>query len=141
MRRLGLPQGHVKPLIESHFLALAAVVTTFYTYLEPTPVRPCFSTAVLEEYAEVLARPRFGFPPDEIAAVVAMLRNGGELVVPRGSAPVLPDPSDAKFLHCAETAQAEYLVTGNKRHFPQETCGAVRVVNAGESLDPITLEI
>jgi hypothetical protein len=29
----------------------------------------------------------------------------------------------------------------NKRHFPQEACGAVRVVNAGELLDPITLEI
>jgi putative PIN family toxin of toxin-antitoxin system len=104
-------------------------------------VRPCFSTAVLEEYAEVLARPKFGFPPDEIAAVVAMLHNGGELVIPQGPAPVLPDPSDAKFLHCAETAQAECLVTGNKRHFPQETCGAVRVVNAGELLDRITLEI
>jgi uncharacterized protein len=104
-------------------------------------VRPCFSTAVLEEYAEVLARPKFGFPPDEIAAVVAMLHNGGELVVPQGSAPVLPDPSDAKFLHCAETAHAEYLVTGNKRHFPQEACGAVRIVNAGELLDRITLEI
>jgi putative PIN family toxin of toxin-antitoxin system len=104
-------------------------------------VRPCFSTAVLEEYAEVLARPKFGFPPDEIAAVVAMLHNGGELVVPQGSTPVLPDPSDAKFLYCAETAHAECLVTGNKRHFPQEACGAVRIVSAAELLDRITLEI
>jgi uncharacterized protein len=104
-------------------------------------VRPCFSAALLEEYAEVLARPKFAFPADEIAAVVAMLHNGGELVVPQGSAPILPDPSDAKFLHCAEAAQVEYLVTGNKRHFPQESCGAVRVVNAGELLDRITLEI
>jgi uncharacterized protein len=70
-----------------------------------------------------------------------MLHNGGELVVPQGPVPVLPDPSDAKFLHCAEAAQAEYLVTGNKRHFPQEACGAVRLVNAGELLDRITLEI
>jgi putative PIN family toxin of toxin-antitoxin system len=104
-------------------------------------VRPCFSAAVTEEYAEVLARPKFAFLPDEIAAVVAMLHNRGELVVPDGSAPVLPDPSDAKFLHCAVAAQAEYLVTGNKRHFPQEASGAVRIVNAGELLDRITLEI
>jgi putative PIN family toxin of toxin-antitoxin system len=105
-------------------------------------VRPCFSAALLlEEYAEVLAGPKFAFPADEIAAVVAMLHHGGELVVPQGPAPVLPDPSDAKFLHCAEAAQAEYLVTGNKRHFPQEACGAVRLVNAGELLDRITLEI
>lgn len=104
-------------------------------------VRPCFSAAVLQEYAEVLARPKFAFPPDDIAAVLAMFRNAGELVAPQGPAPVLPDPSDAKFLHCAEAAQAEYLVTGNKRHFPQDACGAVRVVSAGELLDRITLEV
>jgi putative PIN family toxin of toxin-antitoxin system len=104
-------------------------------------VRPCFSAEVLTEYAEVLARPKFAFSPDEIAAVLAMLHDRGEIVVPHGPAPVLPDPKDAKFLHCAEAARAEHLVTGNKRHFPQALCGAVRVVNAGELLDRITLEI
>jgi hypothetical protein len=44
-------------------------------------------------------------------------------------------------VHCAETAQAEYLVPGNKRHFPPEACGIVRVVSAAELLDRITLEI
>ena len=29
------------------------------------------------------------------------------------------DPTDTKFLHCAQAAQADYLVTGNKRDFPQ----------------------
>lgn len=104
-------------------------------------VRPCVSAEVIEEYAEVLARPKFAFPPDEIAMVIAMLREKGEFVAPQGSAPVLPDPDDAKFLHCAEAARAEYLVTGNKRHFPQAACGTVRVVSAGELLDHIALEI
>jgi hypothetical protein len=44
-------------------------------------------------------------------------------------------------VHCAETAQAEYLVTGNKRHFPLEARGTARVVSAGELLDRITPEI
>ena len=35
-------------------------------------VHPCFSEEILEEYAAVLARPKFSFPPDEIAAVLAM---------------------------------------------------------------------
>ena len=30
-------------------------------------VRPCFSEEILEEYPAVLARPKFAFPPDEIA--------------------------------------------------------------------------
>jgi hypothetical protein len=29
-------------------------------------MKPCFSTAVLEEYSEVLAQPKFGFSPDKI---------------------------------------------------------------------------
>jgi predicted nucleic acid-binding protein len=53
----------------------------------------------------------------------------------------LLDPDDVKFLHCAVAGAAEYIVTGNKRHFPPEACGWVNVVNAGELLDRITLEI
>jgi predicted nucleic acid-binding protein len=89
----------------------------------------------------VLARPRFTFPSGEIAAVLAMFRERGELVAPQGAAPVLPEPDDVRVLHCATAAQAEYRVTGNRRHFPQDACGAVRVANAGDLLDRITLEI
>jgi putative PIN family toxin of toxin-antitoxin system len=104
-------------------------------------VRPCVSAEVIEEYAEVLARPKFAFPTGEIAAAIAMFRDNGELVAPQEPAPVLPDPDDARFLHCAEVARAEYLVTGNKRHFPQEACGSVRVVSAGELLSRVAFEI
>jgi predicted nucleic acid-binding protein len=51
------------------------------------------------------------------------------------------DPADTKFLHCAQAARADYLVTGNKRDFPDASYGATRVLNAGELLDRITLEI
>jgi hypothetical protein len=44
-------------------------------------------------------------------------------------------------MQCAEAAQADYIVTGNKRDFPAGLCGATRVVSAGELLDRITLEI
>lgn len=104
-------------------------------------VRPCVSVEMLAEYAEVLARPKFAFPPDEIAAMIGMLRDKGELIEPPDDAPAVPDPDDAKFIQCAVAAGAEYLVTGNKRHFPPEACGAVHVVNAAELLDWITLDI
>jgi predicted nucleic acid-binding protein len=32
---------------------------------------------------------------------------------------VAPDPDDNKFLECADAARADYLVTGNPRHFPK----------------------
>jgi uncharacterized protein len=104
-------------------------------------VGPCFSKEILEEYAGVLARPKFTFAADEIAALLAMFRGQGELVVPKASTTVSVDPGDTKFMQCAEAAQADYLVTGNKRHFPEASYGVTRVVSAGELLDWITLEI
>jgi predicted nucleic acid-binding protein len=89
----------------------------------------------------VLARPKFAFPSDEIAAVLAMFRSQVELVLPETSAATSSDPGDTKFLQCAQAAQADYIVTGNKRDFPAESCGVTHVVSAGELLDRITFEI
>lgn len=105
-------------------------------------VKPCFSEEILQEYAEVLARPKFAFPPDEIKALIALLRSQGEEVHdPAPPTPGLPDPGDDTFLACAKAAAVDFIVTGNKRHFPPRACGAIRVVNAAELLDRITLEI
>jgi uncharacterized protein len=104
-------------------------------------VHPCFSEEILEEYAGVLARPKFAFPSDQIAAVLAMFRSRGELFPPEVSAATSPDPGDTKFLQCAASAQADYIATGNKRHFPAGDYGATLIVSAGELLDRITFEI
>ncbi|HTE82733.1 MAG TPA: PIN domain-containing protein, partial [Reyranella sp.] len=84
------------------------------------------------------ARPKFSFEPQQIATLPAMLRAKGELFQPQGSQTSSPDPDDAKFLHCAEGAAAEFIVTGNKRDFPGAPFGLTHVVNAGELLDRIT---
>jgi putative PIN family toxin of toxin-antitoxin system len=105
-------------------------------------VKPAFSEEIVQEYAEVLARPKFAFPPDEIEALIAMLRDQGEEARdPEALASGLPDPADNKFLACAKAAGVDFIVSGNKRHFPQRACGDIRVVNAAELLDRITLEI
>jgi len=103
-------------------------------------VRPCLSEAIIAEYAAVLARPKFAFPPEEIEAVLAMLQSKGELFRSEESL-VVTDPADTKFLHCAQAARADFIVTGNKRDFPDGPYGPTRVVSAGELLDRITLEM
>jgi uncharacterized protein len=104
-------------------------------------LHPCFSEEMLEEYSAVLARPKFAFPPDEIAAVLAMFRQQGELYHPTASLAASVDPGDTKFVQCAEAARADYIVTGNKRHFPESADGVTSIVSAGELLDRITREI
>ena len=104
-------------------------------------VRPCFSPAVLKEYSEVLVRPRFAFSPAEIAALTGLLRQQGDVFYPAPLSGISPDPEDDKFIACALSAQADFLVTGNKKDFPKNRLAATRVVSAGELLNLITLEL
>ena len=104
-------------------------------------VRPCLLEEIIAEYVGVLARPKFAFTSTLIVSLIAEFREKGEMFRPKGSLTTSPDPADTKLLHCAEAAEAEFIVTGNKRHFPDAPYGTIRVVNAGELLDRITLEL
>jgi uncharacterized protein len=39
-------------------------------------------------------------------------------VTPSRHLPVASDPDDNIFIECADAARADYLITGNQRHFP-----------------------
>jgi hypothetical protein len=57
---------------------------------------------------EALIRPCFTPPCARgWGVLLAMFRDNGELVMPRTVARDMPDSDDAKFVHCAETAQVE----------------------------------
>jgi putative PIN family toxin of toxin-antitoxin system len=105
-------------------------------------IKPCFSAEIIKEYVEVLARPKFSFPPDEIESLLQLFRDRGDEVASSVRAfDVLPDPGDAKFLVCAQQAGVDLLVTGNRRHFPRKACKGFEVVNSVELLYRIALEI
>ena len=94
-------------------------------------VQLCVSEALIEEYQRVLLYPRLKFVPTEVARFLARLRRVSAVVAPARTLWVSDDEPDNRFLECAEAAHAEFLVTGNKRHFPNQW-KATRVVNARE---------
>jgi predicted nucleic acid-binding protein len=100
---------------------------------------PYVSSALLAEYAEVIRRPKFLFKDRHIAGVERLFAKLGMLVpsdqIPDGYVPRLPDRKDEKVLLCALVAEAEYLVTGNLRHFPQDLCLPVKVIPASGLLE------
>ena len=85
-------------------------------------VVPVYSNAIMAEYRNVLARPKFKFDRAETDHLLAAVEMFGVLVEPDGSAMPLPDEKDVPFYAAAlETRRAgSFLVTGNMRHFPCE---------------------
>lgn len=82
-------------------------------------VRAALSHPILAEMELVLRRPRFDFEPRKIGSFLALFKSRAKLVSPGRILDVCrTDPSDNRFLECAEAAKAEFLITGNKSHFP-----------------------
>lgn len=85
---------------------------------------------VWAEYQEVAARPKFVAVRDALDLILAQF----ETRICRTSAagigtPRAIDEDDNCFIDCAAAAEADYLVTGNLRHYPPEW-GRTRAVNA-----------
>ena len=96
------------------------------------------SADIFEEYKDVLYREKFGINPEKVAESLRSIRKAAILVHPRRTLSVSHDPDDNKFLECADAARADYLVTGNKRHFPN-TFGKTRIANARELIEIFAL--
>jgi predicted nucleic acid-binding protein len=76
------------------------------------------------------------FATQEVAHFLTRLRSASILVAPTHRVSASPDEPDNRFLECAEAAGADFLVTGNKRHFPKRW-KTTEVVNARELLGMI----
>jgi putative PIN family toxin of toxin-antitoxin system len=83
------------------------------------PARLYVSQPILEEYAEVLGRPELKIRKGMRRQLLQLIKNRTNLVVPSRRLEVSSDPDDNRFLECADAARADYLVTGNLRHFPR----------------------
>ena len=77
-----------------------------------------YDDRILGEYRDVLARPQLGISEDLAKAVIGYLRLSGRHIIasplPVGT---IPDPDDMPFVEVAKSGEAEYLITGNQRHF------------------------
>ena len=83
------------------------------------PARLYVSAAILEEYQDVLARPELRIRKGIQRQILDLIGQRSYLVKPLRTLQVAPDPDDNLFVECADAGRADYLVTGNPRHFPK----------------------
>jgi putative PIN family toxin of toxin-antitoxin system len=83
------------------------------------PARLYVSRSILEEYSEVLARPELKIRRGLRLQLLQLIKNHSYTVAPTRQLEVTGDPDDNIFLERADAAKADYLVTGNQKHFPR----------------------
>jgi uncharacterized protein len=116
------PQG---PPAEVFVLALAG-----------EDVRLGVSADIYAEYEEVIRRPRFRRSEREITNALRAVREQSFWVKPSQKVHACSDPDDDVFLECAQPAQAHFVVTGNRKHFPS-SWAETRIATAREFLDTL----
>ncbi|MCC7154532.1 MAG: putative toxin-antitoxin system toxin component, PIN family [Bryobacterales bacterium] len=83
------------------------------------PVRLYVSKAIMDEYREVLGRRKMNIAKGHRQQLLQLIENRSQAVTPSRPLQVTTDPDDNKFLECADAARADYLITGNQKHFPK----------------------
>ena len=109
-----------RAILEAAFTGSPATRFSFY-----------YSDKMFLEYADVLteltAEDPATFAPAFVADTLTSVRRWGHLTHPLLTLDACSHEPDNRFLECAVTAEADYLVTVNLRHFP-ETYRGVTIV-------------
>jgi putative PIN family toxin of toxin-antitoxin system len=121
-------------VVVSAILNLAGLERASLVSALTAPARLHVSRDILEEYERVLRRPQLKLSDSRPDELLRLLKSRAVFVTPSRRLQVTPDPDDNIFLECAEEAGADYLVTGNKRHFPR-FWKPTKIVNARELLE------
>ena len=75
---------------------------------------------ILFEYEDVLRRDKFRFDSEDVRALLDFLRAEAEYISASPVPDHFDDPDDLPFFEVAKAGQAQFLVTGNRRHYPDE---------------------
>jgi len=79
-----------------------------------------YDNRIMGEYRVVLSRKKFNFPTEIIEPLLDFIKYEGEFITSDPLKTNFTDEDDKMFLEVAISGNAEYLITGNTKHFPAE---------------------
>lgn len=95
----------------------------------------CFDERIISEYRDVLTRTKFSFDRELVEELIGFLEAAGSPTLAPPLAVTPPDPWDQMFIEVAVSSRADFLVTGNLKHFPETARAGIRVVSPRAFLD------
>ncbi len=94
----------------------------------------CLSNEILGEYTGVLKRNKFKrLDKASVGKLLSVLKKNALWVIPNCSMDdLVSDLSDKIFLECAVAAKADFIITGNKKHFSVEKVNHCKILSPRE---------
>ena len=80
---------------------------------------PLYNAEMLEEYRDVLNRPKFPFDAHEVDDLIGFIMEIGVDTERTKYDELMPDEDDRVFYEISLTVEDSFLVTGNLKHYPK----------------------
>lgn len=95
----------------------------------------CYDARILSEYQNVLVREKFPFDQAYVEDLLEQIKACGNVTTGKPLVKRLPDSDDEPFLEVALGGKAQYLITGNLKHYPVKKREGMQVVSPAEFLE------
>ena len=95
----------------------------------------CISNPILQEYLEVLARPKFAKFADfktNADFLIARLSEISETYEPKNKIEIIKDEPDNRLLELADISKADFIITGNTNDFKIQIYNKTRILTPKE---------
>ncbi len=104
--------------------------------VENSKIELCLSPQILNEFIEVISRPKFGLVSSEVVASTEHIATIANFVVPTQRInQIIDDPDDNKILEAAVECKAQYIVSGDDHLLKLKNFEGIEIVKSGKLLD------
>jgi len=107
-------------ILVSALMSDNGISATIYRMVHKGELVPYFCDAIMDEYLDVLFRPELKLDLPKVSTMLQIFAKQGKHVTPSKSDICLPDEDDRTFYDVSNDFNA-ILITGNTRHFPDES--------------------
>lgn len=102
-------------------------------------ITPLATKDIIDEYIKVLAYPKFKLSENEINYIFynELLSYFEVVVLKPGQMIIQEDPSDDKFIHCAESGKASVIISGDQHLLNLKSYGKIKISTPSRFLNEL----
>ena len=102
-------------------------------------IQPLASKDIIDEYIKVLTYPKFKLSEKEINYILynEILPYFEVVTLKPGQAIIQEDPSDDKFIHCANAGRASVIISGDQHLINLKSYGKIKILTPSQFLEKL----